>query len=149
MAIPDEIKIAQGTFVGKMSGSPTTTVVAAGLPEPPAHLLPEELEFWHQIVPEMARLGVVHSCDAWHIAGLCEWYVRYRKASRLLDDPASASTMKQHTRNQLTIQAGIAWDKFMALGKCYGLTCLDRSKFRSEILGNSPKVEAVAARKRV
>ncbi len=137
---PHELKVLEGTFRPDRDGDPAT-VPASGSPAPPAHLKGEALAFWKSVVPGLIEAGVAKERDAAELAGMCEWWARYRRFSRQLDRAKGTAKNLQ----AMVVRAGISWDKFASIACRFGLTPADRAKLRADL---TPKKPGVAARRR-
>jgi P27 family predicted phage terminase small subunit len=139
---PDELKILEGTFRKDRDGDPSQAVQATGEPAPPPHLKGEALAFWSEVVPGLVATGVAKAADAPALAGMCEWWARYRKLARRLDRMTGKAAKAMP---QVVMMLGIAWDKFDRVAARFGLTPSDRAKLR---LGDQQKTAGVMSRRR-
>jgi hypothetical protein len=89
--IPDEEKLANGTYRRNDSGNPNERLRPEGDPEP-GDLSGEELEIWNELAPGLIATGCVKKIHSIELQMMCEWLALYRKAQRKIDslkDPAT------------------------------------------------------------
>jgi P27 family predicted phage terminase small subunit len=138
---PDEVKILEGTFRQDRDGDPSASVVADGIPEPPAHLKGDALKFWSEVVPGLIAAGLAKERDATQLTFMCTWYVRARRYEKAADKmPCTHKRLAS-----MTMLANMAWKAFDRLASRFGLTPSDRAKLRIE---QAPKKQGVMSRRR-
>lgn len=74
---PTALKVLAGTQPCRINGS--EPVAPAGIPEPPSYVTGEGLEFWAELAPMLARMGVLTLVDRHGLGLLCDSYARWRE----------------------------------------------------------------------
>ncbi len=137
---PTQAKVLEGTYRRDRDGDPAA-IVADGQPRPPKPLKGDALKLWQDLVPGFVAGGLVGERDSAALAGMCEWYARYRR----LGDQLDQIDLDDKDIHALTLRVAIAWDKFCQTAARFGLTPSDRAKLRVDVAAAKPKV---ASRKR-
>jgi P27 family predicted phage terminase small subunit len=119
--------VLEGRFRSDRHGEAAGVWIPDGAPEKPPELSGDAAELWAAIVPHLARSAVATAIDAAELTAMCEWWQRYRRASRAL----SAIEDEQSTEfYRLSILSGMAWKNFAAGASKFGLNPSDRAKLR-------------------
>jgi P27 family predicted phage terminase small subunit len=111
----------------------------AGAPKMPTWLDADGSELWQSLAPTLTGRGVATAVDAAELGALCDWWSRYRAASRALDAIADKQSTEFY---RVSILASMAWKNFAAAASKFGLNPADRARLRITD-GNAPKEELV------
>lgn len=139
--IPDEIKIADGTYRKDLSGDPEERVPAKGLPTP-GELSGGALDAWNELIPPLIELGIVKEIDGVVLRGMCRWYAEYLKQAAVMDLIEGLEAASEQYR-RAALGALQAWKEFERTASLFAMSSSGRSGVRL------PKEKkGVAARKR-
>jgi P27 family predicted phage terminase small subunit len=125
----------EGRFRSDRHGEVSATWQPDGVPTQPTWLSEDAAQLWADLVPPLIARGIATAVDAPELASLCDWWSRYRQASRLLDDNGANSGDPAYYRHFL--QASTAWKNFTAVAARFGLNPSDRAKLRIESSGEA------------
>lgn len=106
-----------------------------GEPERPAWLTGDGLALWQELSPRLIESKIAMSLDAAELAGLCDWWGRYREISRLLDTIESRQSREYY---RCSILAAMAWKNFATAAGKFGLNPADRSRLQ---FGSQPTAD--------
>lgn len=137
--IPDDIKLADGTYIPSRHGNPEERIPADGLPDP-GDLADGALDAWNELVPPLVQLGIAKAIDSVCLRGMCRWYAEYLLKMGQMAKEAEHDTPEYR---RLAIGAEKAWSMFEKIASKFAMNSSDRSGMRS------PKEKkGVATRKR-
>ena len=126
--LPDEIKIARGTWQYHRDGNPTQAVIAEGSPQKPPGLTKAAAKVWDYLLADVEKLGVTRKVDSLEFATLCEHRARADRAAKAMAK-ATFGSEEYRRADKLFATAAEAFDKLA--GK-FGLTPSDRARLRLE-----------------
>jgi P27 family predicted phage terminase small subunit len=116
-----------GTYREDRHGHVDDQVDATGEPVRPEWLGHEAKQLWDRVVPLLIASGIAAEIDESELAAMCDWWGRYRDATRALDTIA----IQERGYYSMQILAGAAWKNFSSIASRFGLTPSDRAKLRT------------------
>lgn len=127
-------RLLEGSYRADRHGNPDEVWLPDGLPTMPDWLDGDAKLLWQSLLPELKKRGVATEVDAAELAGMCDWWARYRQAARALNE----LNPKDEGYYSLSMLCGMAWKNFSAASAKFGLNPSDRAKLRLEA---TPKSE--------
>ena len=106
-----------------------------GAPEMPAWLKDDARELWKELAPRLIGSKVATSVDAAELAALCDWWARYREASKVADEVEDKQSTEFY---RCSILASMAWKNFATAAAKFGLNPSDRARLK---LGTETRTE--------
>lgn len=134
-----------GTFRADRHGAIANAeqLVADGKPQMPVTFVGDAKEFWEQRIAPLVELKVAKALDTPQLVAMCEWWARYRKVSKALDDADPTGDPFLYTR--LSASTARCWQMFSKIAAKFGMSPADRASLRIE---GEAKKKGVAVRQR-
>lgn len=132
---PTAAHVLEDTHRGDRHGDIDSTWQPDGEPEVPSWLQGDALQLWRELSPRLVTSKVATSVDAAELAALCDWWARYREASRVADQIADKRGTDFY---RCSILASMAWKNFTKAAANFGLNPADRARLK---LPDAPKAE--------
>ncbi len=129
-----------GTMRQDRYGSEADIVQIEGEVRKPRGLDRLAAAFWDEQCPALVKAGVLKASDAGEFTALCQWWARYCKLSRELDQK------KADDEGYLSLlrATDLACRAFDRLASRFGMSPVDRARLRAD----APVQQRVMARKR-
>jgi P27 family predicted phage terminase small subunit len=108
------------------AGSTWQPETAAAI-DAPDWLSPDAKRLWQALAPSLSNAGIATEVDESELAALCDWWSRYREASRELDKLENRRSTEYY---RLAILTSMAWKNFSSAASKFGLNPSDRARLR-------------------
>src|SRR5690554_5390457 len=125
---PKPIKLhkAAGSYRRDRHGG-ALDITTSGAPVKPSGLGEHGDRLWESVVTPLVEVGVATEVDTASLAGMCEWYQRYRDCADVLDRTAP----DDRSAYRLTIQTRMCWQTFESMASQFGLSPASRARLRA------------------